>query len=322
MNNMFTGAIAFDQDISVWNVESVTSFFAFFRDAGLSQKNYESLLLSWSAQNLLSDVTFDGGNSQFCSQAAINARMALENNFNWTIFDGGINPSCFSGDVDLSITLTDNTDTAIPGQLIDYVVEVTNLGSDVALNASIFARAASGLTDVSWVCNSTSTSNCTASGVGFPRHIIDIASGQSISYTYSATVSEFTTQDIDLAFEILTSGYQADSNSTNNYAQDINTLTDDLVFTNGFEEIVTLFNLSVTQIAYDFSEDNVAHIGIVPYAIGQGFDDNYDTDMWLHLRKNNGQLQIRQSYFNPNEGIWNIGMWQDVFNEGLTTIEW
>ncbi|MFK8011996.1 MAG: hypothetical protein AB8B80_08155, partial [Marinicellaceae bacterium] len=57
-------------------------------------------------------------------------------------------------------------------------------------------------------------------------------------------------------------------------------------------------------------------------AIGQGFDENYNTNMWLHLRKNNNQLQIRQSHFNSSDGIWNIGIWQDVFNDNFTTVEW
>ncbi|MFK8010730.1 MAG: BspA family leucine-rich repeat surface protein, partial [Marinicellaceae bacterium] len=312
MNTLFYNATSFDQDISSWNVESVEFFNSMFNGVTLSQANYQALLLSWSNQNVMSDRFFDGGNSQFCSQAAIDARMNLENTYNWTIEDGGIDPTCFNGDVDLSVTVTDNTNNVYPDQLIDYVIEVSNNGMDDAVGVNLIVSRVFGLTIANWTCDSSATSNCTPSGTGLFNEVIDIASGQSIFYTFTTTVRNDQTEDVELSFQANTSAYQADNNLSDNVAQDINALTDDLIFNNGFEEIVTLFNSSAKQISYDFSEDNVAHIDIVPYAIGQGFDENYNTNMWLHLRKNNNQLQIRQSHFNSSDGIWNIGIWQDV----------
>ena len=322
MGGMFASASAFDQDISTWNVESVGTFSSMFRNAGLSQANYEALLVSWSAQNLLSDATFEGGHSQFCSQAAIDARMVLENTYNWNVTDGGINPSCFDGDIDLSITLSDNTNIAVPDQFIDYVIEVTNNGTDDALDARVFFSSASGIAASQWICNSTATSNCTPSGTGYFIEKINIESGQTVSYTFTATISSFTIEDIELTVESATSGYQVDSNLNNNSAQDINELTEDVIYANSFEQPIAVLLATTHQFSYDFKVDNTTHIGLVPYAIAQGLGINNQPLMRIHLRSINDQLQIRQSHKHPIDSIWNIGNWQDVFNERLTTIEW
>jgi len=115
MNRMFYGTDAFNQDLSSWNVSSVTNmagmFFlsAFNQDIGvwdvssvtimngmfwgarLSQANYDALLLGWSAQSLQNGVTFDGGNSQYSTSSQA-ARDTLTNAFGWTITDGGVAP--------------------------------------------------------------------------------------------------------------------------------------------------------------------------------------------------------------------------------------
>jgi len=95
MANMFNNAIAFDQDLGSWNVESVFSFTGMFQGVTLSDANYDALLIGWDAQNLLSNLGLDVGNSQYCTMAAQTARahmMDLISNGgdNWTIIDGGL----------------------------------------------------------------------------------------------------------------------------------------------------------------------------------------------------------------------------------------
>ncbi|MFK8011995.1 MAG: BspA family leucine-rich repeat surface protein [Marinicellaceae bacterium] len=323
MTNMFNGAVLFNQDISGWNIKLVNRIFGFLARTTLSSNHYDLFLISLNTQVSIPDLEFDGGNAKFCSQLAVDARLQMENTLNWVIEDGGIQSECFTGDVDLEVTISDNTAIATPSDLVDYVVEITNLGIDNAVDVEVdLSYALSPFNAIDWICNSTAESNCSPNGSSSFSDTFDIASGQSISYTITTTIRDDLDFDVDIAIEARTSTYQADKEPTNNIAQDINVFFGDSIFSNSFEQIVTLFHSSVSQISYDFSEDNVAHIDIVPYAIGQGFDENYNTNMWLHLRKNNDQLQIRQSRINLQEGIWNIGIWQDVFNEGITTIEW
>jgi hypothetical protein len=89
MSYMFNGATTFDQDISEWNVTNLTNAYRMFYEAGLSTSNYDSLLTGWAAQPLQPGVTFSGGNSKYCSEAAKAARDKLISTNFWTITDGG-----------------------------------------------------------------------------------------------------------------------------------------------------------------------------------------------------------------------------------------
>ena len=64
---MFNTATAFDQDLGGWDVTSVTDAMDMFYDVQLSMANYDALLNGWDAQTLQSNVTFDGGNSNYCA---------------------------------------------------------------------------------------------------------------------------------------------------------------------------------------------------------------------------------------------------------------
>ncbi len=86
-NSMFMGASAFDQDLSGWDVSGLSGAADMFSGAALSTENYDALLIGWDAQVLQSRVTFDGGNSAYCSGEA--ARQNMIDNDSWTITDGG-----------------------------------------------------------------------------------------------------------------------------------------------------------------------------------------------------------------------------------------
>lgn len=86
---MFYQAYAFDRDIGQWNVSSVTNATEMFTDVTLSTPNYESLLNGWASQNLQPGVTFNGGSSTYCSDAAATSRTKMINSDGWIITDGG-----------------------------------------------------------------------------------------------------------------------------------------------------------------------------------------------------------------------------------------
>ena len=93
MRNMFSGAEAFDQDIGNWNVSNVRGMINMFDNVTLSTFNYDALLVGWSTiiegeeSPLVSRVSFNGGNSQYCNTLA---RTILTSSPNlWTITDGG-----------------------------------------------------------------------------------------------------------------------------------------------------------------------------------------------------------------------------------------
>ena len=74
------------RDLSGWDVSSVTDMLRMFSGVTLSTANYDALLRGWSALlSLQRDVSFDGGNSKYCTESA---RNVLINTYNWTITDG------------------------------------------------------------------------------------------------------------------------------------------------------------------------------------------------------------------------------------------
>jgi len=80
-----------------------------FRGATLSVSNYDNLLIGWSNLQLQSNISFNGGNSQYSNNAK-DARQYILDTFNWTISDGGLTDP-ISTDIDKSDSTTITTTT-------------------------------------------------------------------------------------------------------------------------------------------------------------------------------------------------------------------
>ncbi len=91
MSSMFYSCVDFDQDIGSWNVEALRFASIMFDFAELSTANYDSLLIGWATQTVISGVNFHGGGSQYSVGAATTARASLVTD-GWTITDGGQAP--------------------------------------------------------------------------------------------------------------------------------------------------------------------------------------------------------------------------------------
>jgi len=86
--------------------------------ATLSSTNYDALLIGWDAQNLQNGVSFNGGNSQFCSTAAQTARANMIASDGWSITDGGLDAGCTT----LSVPEEDFADFSLyPNPASNYV---------------------------------------------------------------------------------------------------------------------------------------------------------------------------------------------------------
>ena len=137
MENAFREATSFDSDLSLRDISTITNMTNMLNGVTLSTSNYDDLLTSWAAQTVQSGVTFDAGNSQYCSSEE--DRNTLTNTPNsWIITDAG---SACTGDP--FIITIENSDFTIPtnsSYTYDYHVDWDNDGTydDVGLTGDAY----------------------------------------------------------------------------------------------------------------------------------------------------------------------------------------
>jgi surface protein len=89
MLKMFWLADAFRQDLSNWNIENVANIQSMFLESNISTSDYDHLLEQWSRQTVNHGLSFDAGAASYC--LGTSGKERLENDFGWTISDGGQN---------------------------------------------------------------------------------------------------------------------------------------------------------------------------------------------------------------------------------------
>ncbi len=124
---MFQDAVnlSVNNNIGSWDVSAVTAMDGMFANVTLSTSIYDALLIGWEAQTLQPNVTFDGGDSEYCEGAM--AKMDIESNSTWTITDGG--EVCVTDFV--TIWQTNNPGTSMPDQI---TIPTTGIGYDYTVD--------------------------------------------------------------------------------------------------------------------------------------------------------------------------------------------
>ncbi len=233
MSQMFAQTASFDQDISDWNVSHVADFSLMFDGAGLSTQNYDLLLFDWNNQDLQHGVTFGAGNSTFCFQGAQDARDNMINNDGWTIFDGGLSPTC-GNDVDIVVSIINSETEVAPGAVVQYDINVVNIGANEVVDAVMADVLPPEVVASNWICKTFGSATCSASGTGGINDTFSIPAASSLSYTVTATITSEPFVEVYYQATATTSDLQADANPTNNSDDDLN-LFADLIFKSGFE---------------------------------------------------------------------------------------
>jgi uncharacterized repeat protein (TIGR01451 family) len=104
--------------------------------------------------------------------------------------DNTIDAGLVANSGDLSITKTDGLTTVSPGQTVTYSIVVSNNGSANATGAVVNDVMPTNLTNVTWISTATAgASGNHASGTGNINDTVNLASGASITYAVTGTVS-------------------------------------------------------------------------------------------------------------------------------------
>jgi uncharacterized repeat protein (TIGR01451 family) len=124
---------------------------------------------------------------------------------------------------DLSITETDGVVTALPGGSVTYTITATNAGPDTETGAMV-ADTFPALLTCTWICTGAGGGTCTASGSGNLNDAVTLPSGGSAIYTATCAINASATGTLSNT-AIVTNGSTLETNTADNTATDIDTLT-------------------------------------------------------------------------------------------------
>jgi len=109
LQRMFSGAVLFNQDLVSWNIENVTNMADMLNNSGLSQENYDNLLIGWAAQDVQNDINLGATNLTYCDGR--DARDELINDHSWSFTGDSVNCTFV---LCTTITSPMDTDTMVP----------------------------------------------------------------------------------------------------------------------------------------------------------------------------------------------------------------
>ncbi len=115
---MFEGATNFNQSLASWDISSVTNMVNMFSGSGMSLDNYDATLLGWATLDagetqIPSDIDLGEEGLEYCE--AIEARLHLQNDYNWTF--SGATLGCPEEDTFIMVWKTTTTNEGIKLQL-------------------------------------------------------------------------------------------------------------------------------------------------------------------------------------------------------------
>ena len=131
-----------------------------------------------------------------------------------------INPTA-----DLSITKTDGSATAIPGNPVTYTIVASNAGPSAVTGASVTDTLPAVLTGASWTCAGAGGGTCTASGTGNIADTVNLPVGGTVTYTLTATLSAAATGTLLNTVTVTVPAGVTDPNPGNNAASDSDALS-------------------------------------------------------------------------------------------------
>lgn len=125
---------------------------------------------------------------------------------------------------DLTLTKSDDTTTAIPGQTLTYTLVVANSGPASVIGARVVDSLPAALAGATWSCDPSPGASCTEAGVGPLDESVDLAAGASVTFRLTATVDATATGNLVNTASVSPPDGVVDPDPTNDAATDSDTL--------------------------------------------------------------------------------------------------
>ena len=151
--------------------------------------------LAVSSNGFTFPTPFDSGSSYLVTVSQQpSGLMCSVSNASGTVTNANISDvavSCIDWNAQLSLTIDDGHGYARYGQVLDYVVTLTNTGNAPASNINISSNGTSlDMGNATWQCSGgTNGAVCTASGSGALSDTVTLPSGRSVQWIYSVPVA-------------------------------------------------------------------------------------------------------------------------------------
>jgi surface protein len=323
---MFNSADSFNQDVSTWDVSSVTDAGSMFNGSGISTDNYDNILIGWSSQALQSNVPFGADGLKYCSSEA--ARQILIDTYGWTITDGG---------------------RATPGTNCPYVFTDANIQTAVDLWASNPSTATTTYGDIStWdVSQVTDMSNLFQNKTTFNGDISswDVSNVTDMELMFNGASSfnqDLSSWDVSSVtnmrsmFRDIGSNFNSDISSWN--VSNVTNMA--FIFQNAYSFNQDLSSWNVSQVqdatnmfrdAITFNQDisgwNVISLTTTNRMFYNADTFNQDISSWDVSNVTDMELMFNSAdSFNQNIGAWDVSnvtnMTSMFDNSGLSTLNY
>lgn len=221
---------------------------------------------------------------------------------------------------DLAISITNGAEEVGEGALVDYLVIVSNLGSVDGTGATVTVTQPEDLIDVTWECIPVDPgADCSRFGSGDVVDVLDLPPGTAVHFLVTGTVAMMTDAEVILQGSVAVPPGLADSDLSNNSAQDMDPITDLLLFS-GFElgEVLNLpFSAGSAKVpAYALKAQ-----GYLPVRVLAAFDKLSSLAVVADVRQGMEFLELRISERDA-DGVWYVGPWEALDSDFALLVEW
>jgi len=138
MSYLFNEASSFNQNIGNWNISAVANMYAIFDYSGISNDNYDAILIGWEQlPSLRNDVVVSAIDKRFCQSAQ--ARANIQAIYGWTFNDSGKSLNCNTSEerafiTTWSVTSLNNSENEVVIPIYSEDVNGSSLVYDYTVN--------------------------------------------------------------------------------------------------------------------------------------------------------------------------------------------